>query len=71
MSEYIFGVTNEPVTKAEGRRRDRIASKHGGSFVGPVSIPGNRARGWFVIENKGEPFNRRRAGEILEACGLD
>jgi hypothetical protein len=71
MSEHIFGVTYDSITKAEGQRRDRIASEHGGSFVGPVSIPGNRARGWFTIDNMGEPFNRRRAGEILEACGLD
>lgn len=70
MSEHIFGVTYEPITKAEGRRRDKIASEHGGSFVGPVSIPGNQSKGWFVIENMGEPFNRRRAGEILKACGL-
>lgn len=71
MSEHIFGVTYEPITKAEGRRRDRIAGKHGGSFVGPVSVPGNRAKGWFVIENMGEPFNSRRSEEILKACGLD
>jgi len=71
MSEYIFGVTNCKLTKTEGRRRDKIARQHGGNFVGPVNIAGNSAKGWFAIPNKGEPLNGRRAGEILEACGLD
>ncbi len=70
MNEYIFGVTSEKLTKTEGRRRDAIARRHGGTFVGPVSIAGNSAKGWFEISNLGEPFNRRRSAEILSACGL-
>jgi hypothetical protein len=70
MSEYIFGVTNGKITKAEGRRRDKIARQHGGTFIGPVSIPGNSATGWFAIPNKGEPFNGRTANAIMAACNL-
>lgn len=70
MSEYIFGVTNSKLTKTEGCRRDKIARQHGGNFVGPVNIPGNSAKGWFAIPNKGEPFNGRTAKAILDACKL-
>ena len=70
MSEYMFGVTSK-VTKTEGRRRDKIARKHGGAFVGPLTTPGNAGKGWFAIPNLGDPFNARRSREILSACGLD
>jgi len=70
MSEYIFGVT-QPVTKREGIRRDRIARKHGGTFVGPLTIPGEAGKGWFAIPNLGDPLNGRRSAVILSACGLD
>lgn len=70
MSEYMFGVTAK-VTKTEGRRRDKIARKHGGTFVGPLTIPGESGKGWFAIPNLGDPFNRKREREILSACGLD
>ena len=66
----MFGVTAK-VTKAEGCRRDRIARKHGGAFVGPLTMPGESGKGWFAIPNLGDPFNGRRAAEILSACGLD
>lgn len=69
-SEYLFGPTTEKMTKKEGIRRDKIAKQFGGSFVGPVSLPGNQVKGWFSIDNKGEPFNSRLASEILEACGV-
>ncbi len=68
-SEYLFGTTSEKITKKEGNRRDKIAKKFGGCFVGPVNIPGNQTKGWFVIDNKGEPFNSRTSKKILEACG--
>lgn len=64
-NEYMFRSTTEKITKREAQRRDRIARKHGGSFVGPLTIPGNVGRSWFTIENKGEPFNSRTAKEIL------
>ena len=70
MKEYLFGVTQEKLTKKEGKRRDAIARRHGGTFVGPVNIPGNRSTGWFAISNLGEPHNTRRSAEILSACGL-
>lgn len=70
MSEYLFGTTTAKLTKKEGTRRDKIAKKFGGSFVGPVSIPGNHLTGWFAIPNKGEPFNSRTAKDILIACGI-
>lgn len=69
-SEYLFGTTTEKLTKKEGARRDRIAQKHGGNFVGPVAIPGNMTKGWFAIPNKGEPFNSRTAKAILAECGI-
>lgn len=66
---FQFGVThNRQLTSGVARRLDRICREHGGSgFVGPVSIPGNAARGWFESENIGEPFNSATAREVLEA----
>ena len=69
-TEFQFGVTKEKITKKEGMRRDEIAIRHGGNFIGPVSIPGNEVKGWFVIDNKGEPFNSRTAKAILAEAGL-
>lgn len=72
MSEYLFGRTTETgkLSRKEGVRRDKIAQRFGGNFVGPLNIPGNVGKGWFAIPNRGEPFNSRTAKEILEACGL-
>jgi len=70
MNEYLFGVTHEKLTKKEGKRRDAIARKHGGCFIGPVNIPGNSATGWFAVPNLGHPHNARRSADILSACGL-
>jgi hypothetical protein len=70
MNEYLFGVTYQKLSKSEGKRRDAIARQNGGTFIGPVNIPGNRSTGWFAVPNKGEPFNTRRSAEILCACGL-
>lgn len=58
-TEYMFGVSTEKLTKREATRRDTIARKFGGVFVGPLTTAGNAGKSWYAIDNKGEPFNSR------------
>ena len=64
-SEYMFGVSTEKLTKREAARRDRIARKHGGNFVGPLTTAGNFGKSWYAIASRGEPFDQQTASEIL------
>lgn len=41
---YMFGVSTKKITKREAARRDAIARKHGGNFVGPLTAAGNAGR---------------------------
>jgi hypothetical protein len=70
MSEYMFGLTNESITKKEGKRRDKIAQKFGATFVGPISRPDGTTKGWFAGPNRGHPFNDDLRRNVMEACGL-
>jgi len=69
MSEYMFGVTHEKLSKTEVKRRDRIARKHGFCFV-YCNLPGEGLQGWFAGPNKGEPFDSSTAREIRAELGL-
>ena len=74
MSTYMFGVTNERLGNSESTRRDLIAREIGGDNCGFRYIESHedeKPRGWFFKQNEGEPFDRIRAAEILDACGLD
>ena len=83
MNEYMFGVSTKPITAAEAARRDAIAKKFGGTFVGPLTDAGNGLREqiveltacegkcWYAIPNRGSPFNRETENKILAAVGPD
>jgi hypothetical protein len=64
-SEYMFAVSLAKISRREAARRDAIARKHGGNFVGPLTTAGNEGKSWYAIPNKGEPFNGRISAEIL------
>ena len=71
MNEYTFGVSTKPITAAEAARRDAIAKKFGGTFVGPLTAAGNEGKCWYAIPNRGSPFNRETENKILAAVGPD
>ena len=71
MSDYFFGVTKAKITKKEAARRQRIAAKHGATFVGPVDLPGNQSTGWFACPNRGEPFDSQIARAVMAELGHD
>lgn len=64
-SPFMFGVCRERLSKREVNRRQRIARKHGATFVYPGAIPGSETRGWFECPNRGEPFNEATAKAVL------
>lgn len=65
MSEHMFGITKiKGMTPATGRRIDKIASKVGARFTGPIAIPGSETRGWFSCRNLGSPFDRATELEV-------
>ena len=66
----MFRIRTEKLPKKEATRRDKIARKHGGAFVGPLTTAGNEGRSWFAVPNRGEPFNSRVEREIITECGL-
>jgi hypothetical protein len=66
---FQFGVTTVRLSKAEAAKADAICLEEGGlGFVGPVTIPGSRARGWFEGRNLGEPFDGELKTRVLERC---
>ena len=77
MSEYFFGITKTKPTAAEGKRRDKVARKHGGAYVevnrkegSALGINNGKYQGWFAIPNRGNPFDQQTAGEINAELGL-
>ena len=68
MAEFNFGVTSTPVTKAVATKRDRIARKVGGRGCGYLSVRlPEGPRSWGFCPNRGEPFDRATAREIIDA----
>lgn len=69
MSEHYFAATTEPVSAQVSERRDRIAREVGGPGCGytTISPPEGGQRSWGVCPNRGEPFDRATAREIMAA----
>jgi hypothetical protein len=66
MQEYNFGYGSHKIRPTTARVLDRIARKHAGARAGFVTA--NMPEGprfWFVIPNRGEPFDRDTAAAIL------
>jgi hypothetical protein len=70
MSEHMFGGGKGEVGKAEAARIDRAIAKtgHEATFTN-VKLPGDGWRYWFAGPNRGEPFDRQMAAEVLDAVG--
>lgn len=74
MSQYMFGVRRGTLPAATVRKIERVAKRHGCTFVGPVSIPGNGTQSWFAGPNRGAPFDDAMARAVfddLEAEGIE
>ena len=67
MSGFLFGAGNGRVSQREGKRCDRIAQKHGASFVW-VKMP-EGPRFWFACPNRGNPFDRDTAEAVMFEVG--
>lgn len=64
MGEHFFGTGRGRVSGRESARVDRIARRHGASFVA-VSLPGDGPRFWFACPNRGEPFDGATARAVM------
>ena len=71
MSEYFFGLGNGKVLQHERDRIERAIVRADLDGVGLVCIndPGPGWRYWFTGPNRGEPFDRRLAADVLAAVG--
>lgn len=72
MSEHMFGVTRGKLSRDEVKRRDRICRELGGYGFTQIdeshgTAHGGRWIGWFSGPNRGDPFDRVFAREVLEA----
>mgnify|MGYP003337572411 FL=1 len=66
MSEYMFGVTRENLSKREANRRDKIARQFGCTFT-TYSAPGNDVTGWYAGPNRGFPFDGQMEKAVLDS----
>ena len=62
MSEYMWGVTHDKVSRREFLRRDRACRNAGGYGYTQIdesygTADGGRWLGWFSGPNRGEPFD--------------
>ncbi|HZN64408.1 MAG TPA: hypothetical protein VFB66_03850 [Tepidisphaeraceae bacterium] len=67
MGQYHFGTGQGRVSKAEAKRVDRIARKHGADFTS-VRLP-EGYRYWFSCANRGAPFDGDTARAVLTEVG--
>lgn len=65
MSEYHFGLGRGRVDETIARKIDRVAQRHGATFVWG-GIPGEGPRFWFACPNQGEPFDRATRDAVIE-----
>lgn len=78
MSEYTFGLRGATETRDLCRPKNRakirrIETLHGVTWTS-YEGPEKRLRSWFSGPNKGEPFDRSLAADVLAsmvAAGLD
>lgn len=74
MSEFMFSTSRTRVTDVARRKLERIAKRHGASFV---EVSGPQFGGylsWFTARNLGSPFDRDRANAVaadIAAAGIE
>lgn len=72
MSEFMFGTGRGRIKASAAKRIDKIAGRHGASFV-TADLPGDGPRYWFAGPNLGHPFDQAMADAVwadLEHAGL-
>jgi len=70
MSEHMFGVGKGEVSKAECRRVEKAARAVRSDVAFTcVFLRGTGWQHWFSGPNRGEPFDRQMADEVLAAVG--
>lgn len=67
MSEHVFGVSRQRITRDQARKLERIAKRHDATLV-EVVLPGVGYQRWFAGPNLGFPFDR--AVETAVACEI-
>jgi hypothetical protein len=65
MSEHMFGVSRQKPTRANAKRIDRIARRHGAYLV-EADLPGTGYQRWFAGPNLGFPFDDQMARRVFD-----
>jgi len=63
MSQFCFLSTTGKLSRAEVRRRDAIAAKHGADF-NYIREPTGAYKSWFAGPNRGDPFDRNLSAAV-------
>lgn len=66
MSEHMFGVSYERLSRKDAKRIDAIAKRYGAYLV-ETTLPGRGYMRWFCAENLGSPFDDKRADAVYLA----
>jgi hypothetical protein len=72
MSQHMFSVSRNKPSRANARKIERIAKRHGCGFIEYVD-PGDGYKNWFAGPNLGHPFDDAMARAVmadLRAAGL-
>lgn len=64
MSEFMFGVVQRKMSKAEIATHEKAAEEHGCVFI-YGHFPGDGYKGWFAGPNKGSPFDGQLANRVF------
>lgn len=64
MSEFMFSVSRTRVTAKQVRQLQRIAKKHGASFIEVSGPQFGGYQSWFTSRNMGAPFDQQRADAV-------
>lgn len=75
MSQFMFGVSQERLTRTVAKRVDAIASSLDIDFYEVFNLPDTGYQRWFACQNRGFPFDQametRLYDALREACLLN
>lgn len=63
MSEYMFGVSRRKPSRKDAKKMERVAERHGCTFV-EANLPEGYRR-WFAAPNRGAPFDRQTENAVM------
>lgn len=72
MSEYHFGVSRVRILRRDAKEIERIAKKHGVTFI-ETTLPGTGYQRWFAGPNLGYPFDKALSDAVyadMDASGV-